>query len=98
MRFAPLAAAAVIMLTAPFAAQAAEVTPLVTADWVKANAGDENIVIVDIRDKIADTDLGDLPYIADAVVAPYASAGWRTRRRVSRTASAATFRSSGVAR
>lgn len=78
MRFASLAAAAIVVLAAPFAAQAAEVTPLVTADWVKANAGNENVVILDIRDKVAETDLGELPYIADAVVAPYATAGWRT--------------------
>jgi thiosulfate/3-mercaptopyruvate sulfurtransferase len=78
MRFASLAAAAIVVLAAPFAAQAAEVTPLVTADWVKANAGNENVVIVDIRDKVAETDLGELSYIANAVVAPYATAGWRT--------------------
>ena len=78
MRFASLAAAAIVVFAAPFAAQAAEVTPLVTADWVKANAGNENVVIVDIRDKVAETDLGELPYIANAVVAPYATAGWRT--------------------
>src|SRR5690606_3783043 len=29
-------------------------------------------------DKINETDLGELPYIANAVVAPYASYGWRT--------------------
>jgi thiosulfate/3-mercaptopyruvate sulfurtransferase len=78
MRFASLAAAAIVVLAAPFAAQAAEVTPLVTADWVKANVGNENVVILDIRDKVAETDLGELPYIANAVVAPYATAGWRT--------------------
>lgn len=78
MRIASLAAAALFICVAPFTAQAADVTPLVTADWVKANAGNENVVIVDIRDKVAETDLGDLPYIANAVVAPYGSAGWRT--------------------
>jgi thiosulfate/3-mercaptopyruvate sulfurtransferase len=78
MRFASLAAAAIVVLAAPFVAQAAEVTPLVTADWVKANVGSENVVILDIRDKVAETDLGELPYIANAVVAPYATAGWRT--------------------
>lgn len=78
MRFASLAAAAIVVLAAPFVAQAAEVTPLVTADWVKANVGNENVVVLDIRDKVAETDLGELPYIANAVVAPYATAGWRT--------------------
>ncbi len=78
MRIASLAAAAFFICAAPFTVLAADVTPLVTADWVKANAGNENVVIVDIRDKVAETDLGDLPYIANAVVAPYGSAGWRT--------------------
>ncbi|MFD2646272.1 sulfurtransferase [Devosia albogilva] len=71
-------AAAAMLLAAPVAAQAADVTPLVTAEWLKANAADENVVILDIRDDIEATDLGDLPYVANAVVAPYGSAGWRT--------------------
>ncbi|MDB5472928.1 MAG: sulfurtransferase [Devosia sp.] len=70
--------AAVVMIAAPLSAHAAEVTPLVSAEWLKSHAGDENIVVLDIRDDIEKTDLGDLPYIANAVVAPYASAGWRT--------------------
>ncbi|HWK13339.1 MAG TPA: sulfurtransferase [Rhizobiaceae bacterium] len=56
----------------------ADVSPLVNAEWLKANSGKENVVVVDIRDKIAETELGDKPYLANAVVAPYASAGWRT--------------------
>jgi Rhodanese-related sulfurtransferase len=77
MRLSFLAAAA-MLVAAPVAVQAADVTPLVTAEWLKANAADENVVILDIRDDIEGTDLGELPYIANAVVAPYASAGWRT--------------------
>lgn len=77
MRIPSLVAAAILVL-APVAALAADVTPLVTAEWLKAHAGDENLAIIDIRDKIEETDLGELPYIANAVVAPYASAGWRT--------------------
>jgi thiosulfate/3-mercaptopyruvate sulfurtransferase len=61
---------------AVFAAPALAADPLVSAEWLKSNAA--NVVIVDIRDKIAETDLGTKPYIAGAVVAPYASAGWRT--------------------
>ena len=80
MRFASLVAAAFIAV-APVAAFAEDVTPLVTADWLKAHAADENVVVLDIRDDIEKTDLGDLPYIANAVVAPYASAGWRTGAR-----------------
>jgi thiosulfate/3-mercaptopyruvate sulfurtransferase len=59
-------------------ALAADASPLVDAEWVKANAGKENVVILDIRDKVAETELGETPYIEGAVVAPYASAGWRT--------------------
>lgn len=75
MRIASLAFTLSI-LAAP--ALAADAGPLVDADWVKANAGKENVVILDIRDKVAETELGDTPYIEGAVVAPYASAGWRT--------------------
>jgi thiosulfate/3-mercaptopyruvate sulfurtransferase len=78
MRFASLAAAAAFLVAAPVIAFARDVTPLVTADWLKAHAGDENVRIIDIRDDIEGTDLGDLPYIAHAVVAPYGSYGWRT--------------------
>jgi thiosulfate/3-mercaptopyruvate sulfurtransferase len=72
------AVAATMLFVAPVFAQAPEVTPLVTAEWLKAAAADENVVILDIRDDIEGTDLGETPYIANAVVAPYASAGWRT--------------------
>ncbi|KKB10023.1 sulfurtransferase [Devosia chinhatensis] len=78
MRLASLAAAAAFLVAAPVLVQAQDVTPLVTAEWLKAHAGDENVKIIDIRDNIAETDLGELPYIADAVVAPYASYGWRS--------------------
>ena len=77
MRFATLATAAALIVAAPVFANAQEVTPLVTAEWLQAHAGDENLKIIDIRDKIEETDLGDLPYIANAAVAPYGSAGWR---------------------
>ena len=65
-------------LAAPAVAQITDAGPLVTPQWLKANAADENLVIIDLRDDIEGTDLGDLPYIKDAVVAPYASHGWRT--------------------
>ena len=77
MRLAFTAFAVAAALTAPAVAQS-EITPLVDAEWLKANAGAENLVILDIRDEIEGTDLGELPYIANSVVAPYASAGWRT--------------------
>ncbi|MBD8064146.1 sulfurtransferase [Devosia sp. PTR5] len=78
MRFASFVAAAGFAIAAPVVAHAADVTPLVTAEWLKAHAGDENVKIIDIRDDIDGTDLGDKPYVANAVVAPYGSYGWRT--------------------
>ena len=77
MRLALTAFAVAAAFTAPAFAQS-EITPLVDAEWLTTNAGAENLVILDIRDNIEGTDLGDLPYIANSVVAPYASAGWRT--------------------
>ncbi|MFD2238490.1 sulfurtransferase [Aureimonas populi] len=61
----------------PGPAFAHEITPLVSAQWLAQRAGDEDIVVLDVRDNIEGTDLGDRPYIANSVVAPYASAGWR---------------------
>jgi len=77
MRLSTFATAAVLAVT-PIAVQAQDVTPLVSAEWLKARAGDDNLVILDIRADIENTDLGELPYIANAVVAPYNTAGWRT--------------------
>lgn len=77
MRLAPTILILLAGFLAPAFAQAQDVTPLVTAEWLKANADKDNLVILDIRDKVAETDLGDKPYIANAVVAPYATAGWR---------------------
>lgn len=77
MRIASLAFSFVVALAVPaFAEQAAG--PLVDAAWVRSHLGQENVVILDIRDKVAETDLGDKPYIPGAVVAPYSTAGWRT--------------------
>ncbi|WP_309084980.1 sulfurtransferase [Chelativorans sp.] len=75
MRVAPLAFSLSLLAGS---ALAADIRPLVDAEWVKANAGKDNVVVLDIRDKIAETDLGEKPYIEGAVVAPYATAGWRT--------------------
>ncbi|WP_274628082.1 sulfurtransferase [Arvimicrobium flavum] len=78
MRIAHIAFALAASIAAPAFAQSADITPLVDAEWVKSNLGKENVVVLDIRDKIAETDLGDKPYITGSVVAPYATAGWRT--------------------
>lgn len=76
MRFATTIFAVAVGLTAPAYAQ--EVSPLVSAQWLQENSGGDNLVVLDIRDDIEGTDLGDEPYIAGAVVAPYGEVGWRT--------------------
>lgn len=80
MRFIPFAMAAAVALAAPLAAHAAEESqPLVDAAWLKVHQKDADLVVLDIRDNIGKTDLGAKPYIANAVLAPYETAGWRTR-------------------
>ncbi|UJQ94078.1 sulfurtransferase [Mariluticola halotolerans] len=78
MRNAIFAFALAAGLTGAATAQATEVTPLVDAQWVIEHGADDNVVLIDIRGDIENTDLGDAPYIAHAVVAPYSTAGWRT--------------------
>ena len=77
MRMALTAFAVAAAFSAPALAQS-EITPLVDAPWVIEHSGDENVVILDIRDNVEGTDLGDTPYLANSVAAPYGSAGWRT--------------------
>jgi len=53
MRLIPLSLAlAAGVATSAFAQE--QITPLVNADWLKANSGKENVVVIDIRDKIAE--------------------------------------------
>lgn len=75
MRIAALALFSSLLAGSAFAADA---TPLVDAAWVKAHGKDQNVVLLDIRDKVAETALGEKPFIEGALVAPYATAGWRT--------------------
>lgn len=80
MRFAPFALALAVAVAAPLAAQAAEKSqPLVDTAWLTAHQNDKDVVVLDIRDNVAKTDLGEKPYIANAAVAPYETAGWRTK-------------------
>lgn len=72
-----IAVAALAASVSPLMAHG-EAGPLVSADWVIEHANSDDVVIVDIRANVAETDLGDSPYIANAVVAPYNTAGWRT--------------------
>jgi len=77
MRHAILSLVATAAIAAPSAAFA-EVSPLVDTAWLSENAGNENVVVLDIRADVAGTDLGENPYPANAVAAPYGEAGWRT--------------------
>ncbi|MEM6382640.1 MAG: sulfurtransferase [Pseudomonadota bacterium] len=73
--------AAALAAATVFAAPALAVDgagPLVGADWVIENQSNQDVVVVDIRANVENTDLGELPYIAGAVSAPYNTAGWRT--------------------
>ncbi|WP_274425650.1 sulfurtransferase [Chelativorans sp. YIM 93263] len=76
MRIATTTLAVAVGLAAPVYAQ--DVRPLVDMEWLQENADNEKLVVLDIRDDIEGTDLGNEPYIAGAVVAPYGEVGWRT--------------------
>ena len=76
MRITAIFLAATLGLAAPAFAQ--DVRPLVDAEWLKANASQDNLVILDIRNDVEETELGSEPYIAGAVTAPYSTSGWRT--------------------
>jgi thiosulfate/3-mercaptopyruvate sulfurtransferase len=75
--FATLALAAGLALTG--AAQAERLTdkPLVDADWLAANLGKKNLVILDIRDATKDKDPYAEGHIPGAVSAKYSQSGWR---------------------
>ncbi|MER2536068.1 MAG: sulfurtransferase [Rhizobiaceae bacterium] len=75
--FATLALAAGLALTG--AAQAERLTdkPLVDADWLAANLGKKNLVILDIRDATQDKDPYAEGHIPGAVSAKYSQSGWR---------------------
>lgn len=73
MRAIIVAAVATVIFANPTVAQ-----PLVDAQWLIDNGADENVVVLDIRADVENTDLGNLPYLANGVVAPYNTAGWRT--------------------
>ena len=79
MRFVQIALAAAVALAGPVAAKAGQSQPLVDAAWLTAHQKDGDVVVLDIRTNVENTDLGDKPYIAGAAYAPYEKAGWRTK-------------------
>ncbi|WP_306119032.1 MULTISPECIES: sulfurtransferase [unclassified Roseitalea] len=78
MKRLSLALAAVAAATAPALAHEGA-GPLVDAAWVIDHAGQDDVVVIDIRANVENTELGETPYIAHAVSAPYNTAGWRTQ-------------------
>jgi thiosulfate/3-mercaptopyruvate sulfurtransferase len=73
-----LSAAALLVATAIGGTAQAE-PPLVTVDWLKANLGKPNLVVVDVRSpgKGEPADLFERSHIPGAVHADYVTAGWR---------------------
>ena len=71
--------AGVAGLTGP--ASASELTPLVDVDWVKANADREDVVLLDIRNKIdgGSAETFAKGHIPGSVHSDYLLAGWRTK-------------------
>ena len=68
--------------TVATSALAGEVTPLVDADWVASNLENENVVVLDIRNRIdgGSAETFAEGHIPGSVYSNYAEAGWRTER------------------
>lgn len=66
---------------------AADVAPLVEADWLAERLGDEDLVVLDVRsgiDEGGDRDSFEAAHIPGSVYSSYTEAGWRvTRNEVS---------------
>jgi thiosulfate/3-mercaptopyruvate sulfurtransferase len=85
MRQTLVRSAAIILMVFVFpvtAAWAAAVTPLVDAAWVKRNAGQPGVVVLDIRNGGTKNSAQSYRagHIPGAVNSGYGSAGWRTTR------------------
>ncbi len=63
-------------------AWAGEVSPLVDADWLSSNLGAENLVVLDIRNRIdgGSAETFAEGHIPGAVYSNYTEAGWRVER------------------
>ena len=64
-----------------FPVSAEELTPLVDVDWVKANGDREDVVLLDVRNKIDGGSAKTFAagHIPGAVYSNYLEAGWRTK-------------------
>ena len=81
MRLSILSAALAFGLAFGGAAHAERLTdqPLVDAAWLKSHAGNESLVILDIRDADKKKNFYAEGHIANAIHAPYGAAGWRAK-------------------
>lgn len=74
---------ATVALATGFAgAAAADITPLVTPDWLAAELGDEDLVVLDIRNRIdgGSAETFAAGHIPGAVYSNYIDAGWRVEQ------------------
>lgn len=79
MRFSFLAAVVAAGLAFAGGAQAERLTdqPLVDAAWLKANLGNQSLIVLDVRDATKDGNPYDKGHVPGAVDAPYSTGGWR---------------------
>ncbi|MGH6761079.1 MAG: sulfurtransferase [Phyllobacterium sp.] len=80
MRFSfltTLAAATVALVSAAHADRLTD-QPLIDAAWLKSNLGNENLVVIDVRDPTKEANPYALGHVPGSVSAPYGSYGWRT--------------------
>lgn len=70
-----------LLLTVPFSAQARELSPLVSTDWLAENRGEDGLVILDIRNAIdgGNRETFEEGHIPGAVYSSYTEAGWRQK-------------------
>lgn len=76
-----LLSAATLLIATAIGGTAQANQPLVTVDWLKANLGKPNLVVLDVRSpgKGDPADLFEKAHIPGAVHADYAKAGWRAK-------------------
>jgi thiosulfate/3-mercaptopyruvate sulfurtransferase len=70
-----------LLLTVPFSAQARELSPLVSTDWLTEHRDGGNLVVLDIRNAIdgGNRETFEQGHIPGAVYSSYTDAGWRQK-------------------
>lgn len=73
------AALLVLLLSLPLAAQARDLAPLVSVDWLAGQLDADDLVVIDIRSAIdgGDREAFEAGHIPGAVYSSYTEAGWR---------------------